>query len=86
MKLKKSIIVIWFTIIFSDIAYLFWHNQFVYSLCTPVPKNYQMVNCGDKIVIPQKAQLKKTAYSFCTTLYMHGSGFSQNIKLNERIP
>jgi len=64
MKLKKSIIVIWFTIIFSDIAYLFWHNQFVYSLCTPVPKNYQMVNCGDKKVIPQIAQLKNNSLLF----------------------
>lgn len=53
MKLKKSIIVLWLTIIFSGIAYLFWHNEFVYSLPTPVPKNYTMVNYGDKIIISQ---------------------------------
>ena len=64
MKLKKSIIVIWLTIIFSGIAYLFWHNEFVYSLPTPVPKNYKMVNCGDKIVIPQIAQLKNNSPLF----------------------
>jgi len=64
MKLKKSIIEIWLTIIFSGIAYLFWHKEFVDSFLTPVPKNYKMVNCGDKIVIPQIAQLKNNGLLF----------------------
>jgi hypothetical protein len=53
MKLKTSIVIIWLTIIFIGIAYLFCHNEFVYSLLTTVPKNYKTVNCGEKIIIPQ---------------------------------
>ena len=56
MKLKKSIVTVWLTIIFNGIAYLFWQNEFVYCLPAPVPRNYKMVNCGDKIIIPQIAQ------------------------------
>ncbi len=71
MKLKKSIIIVWLTIIFSGIAYLFWHNEFVYSLPTPVPKNYNLVNCGDKINIPRNTlKQKMVTLSSCTSLIL----------------
>lgn len=66
MKLKKSFIIIWLTIIFSSIACLFCHDTFAYTLATPVPENYKMVNCGDKIVSPQIAQLKNNSPLFRT--------------------
>ena len=56
--MKKRIIVMWLTILFSGIAYLFWHNEFVYSLPTPVPENYRSVNRGDKIIIPEILDVK----------------------------
>ena len=52
LKMKKSIILIWLAIVFTGIAFLFWHNEFVYSLPTPVPKNYKAVNPGNNIHIP----------------------------------
>lgn len=39
--------------IFTTIAVLFWHNEFKYSLPTPVPKNYKAVNPGNNIQIPE---------------------------------
>ncbi len=53
MKLKKSFIIIWLTIIFIGIVYLFWRNEFVYGLLTPIPKKHNIANCRDKIIIPQ---------------------------------
>src|SRR3981081_3389719 len=58
MRMKKSIIIIWLTIIFTGIAFLFWHNEFVYSLPTPIPKNYKTVNPGTIIHIPESLRSK----------------------------
>ena len=56
--MKKSIILIGLAIIFAGIAFLFWHNEFVYSLPTPIPKNYNAVNAGTDIDIPDSLQSK----------------------------
>jgi Domain of unknown function (DUF6436) len=56
--MKKSIILIWLAIIFAGIAFLFWHNEFVYSLPTPVPKDYMAVNPGTIVRIPESLQAK----------------------------
>jgi hypothetical protein len=52
MKITKGLVAIWLTILFTAIGYLFWQNEFVYSLPTPIPKNYKIVTPGDKITIP----------------------------------
>src|SRR6266576_2468714 len=51
--MKKSVILFWLAVIFAGIAFLFWHTEFVYSLPTPVPKNYKVVSPGSTIHIPQ---------------------------------
>ena len=57
-KIKISIILILLAIIFSGIAALFWNNQFVYSLPTPIPKNYNAVSLGIDIQLPEKLFFK----------------------------
>ncbi|HEV7783642.1 MAG TPA: redoxin domain-containing protein [Chitinophagaceae bacterium] len=46
MSLKKSFIAVWLIIIGSGIAYAFWHQEWKYSLPTPVPSNYHAINSG----------------------------------------
>ena len=57
-NIKITIILILLAFIFGGIAALFWHNQFVYSLPTPVPKNYTAVSLGNNPHIPGKLFLK----------------------------
>jgi len=49
--MKKWILLCWLLAIGSGIAYLFWYNEWQYSLPTPVPGNYQAVNTGTRIHI-----------------------------------
>lgn len=50
--MKKGLILIWLTLLFTMIVTLFWRNEYVYSLPTPVPKNLKAVRLGDDIDIP----------------------------------
>jgi hypothetical protein len=58
--MKKWIVIFLLVSIFSAIAGIFWHNEYVYSLPTPVPADYHKVNPGDpvdlygKIAVGQK--------------------------------
>lgn len=56
--MKKGFILILVTTIFTGIAFIFWHNQFIYSLPTPIPKNYRVVNISNNIHIPESLDLK----------------------------
>lgn len=47
--MRKSIVKIWLLLLFAVIVALFWHNEFVYSLPTPVPVNYKEVKPGEQI-------------------------------------
>lgn len=47
--MKKFLLIGWLTILFSGIIILFWYNEWVYSLPTPVPKTYRMIKHGDRI-------------------------------------
>ncbi|MBO9573068.1 MAG: hypothetical protein J7497_12825 [Chitinophagaceae bacterium] len=49
--IRKWIVLCWLILIFSGISLLFWHNEWKYSLPTPVPHNYQPVNPGTPISI-----------------------------------
>lgn len=55
--MRKGIVITWLAILFMGITALFWHNEWIYSLPTPVPSNYHPVNAGTVISLP--AQLKQ---------------------------
>jgi hypothetical protein len=47
--MRKGTVIIWLGFLFSGIAALFWHNDWVYNLPTPVPENYKAINAGENI-------------------------------------
>lgn len=47
--IKYTIVTVWMLAILAGIAFLFWHNEWKYSLPTPVPCNYSPVNMGDYV-------------------------------------
>jgi hypothetical protein len=44
--MKKVMVVIWLMLLLSAIGALFWYNEWVYHLPTPVPSNYKPVSQG----------------------------------------
>jgi peroxiredoxin len=52
--MKKWIAGVWLSVLLIIIAGLFWFNQLVYSLPTPVPNHYLPVNVGTKIKLNGK--------------------------------
>jgi hypothetical protein len=53
-KVRKWLLFVWLILIFAAISSIFWYNEWVYSLPTPVPLNYHSVNSGQYINIPTK--------------------------------
>lgn len=51
MSIKKSFIAVWLIIIGFGIAYIFWYQEWKYSLPTPVPANYQGIKSGTHVSI-----------------------------------
>jgi len=47
--MKKLLIIIWLILLFSAVGALFWYNEWVYHLPTPVPENYKPVSQGSVI-------------------------------------
>lgn len=48
--MKKTILLsLWFTLLVLAVGYLFWQNEFKYSLPTPVPQNYKPIAMGSRI-------------------------------------
>jgi len=47
--MKKILVIIWLLFLFSAVAALFWYNELVYHLPTPLPANYRSVNRGSVI-------------------------------------
>jgi Redoxin len=56
--MRKGIVLGWLTLLFAGVIALFWHNEWVYSLPTPIPKNYIPVKPGE--VIPVTLNLHST--------------------------
>jgi hypothetical protein len=54
--MKKLMVGAWLVLLLSAIGALFWYNEWVYHLPTPVPMNYKPVYPGE--VIALKAPLK----------------------------
>jgi hypothetical protein len=49
--MKKTIVIIWVALIFIMIGRLFWFNDWVYRLPTPVPSKYKVINQGEVVKI-----------------------------------
>ncbi|WP_316815336.1 TlpA family protein disulfide reductase [Pedobacter nyackensis] len=47
--MKKAFVFFWLILLFSAIGYLFWYNDIIYQLPTPIPKNYKSVEIGSLI-------------------------------------
>jgi hypothetical protein len=47
--MRKKLVIIWLTILLLVVIKLFWHNEWVYRLPTPVPANYSFVASGARI-------------------------------------
>jgi hypothetical protein len=47
--LKKLLVIFWLMLIFSGVGALFWYNEWVYHLPTPIPSNYKPVSQGKVI-------------------------------------
>jgi hypothetical protein len=49
--MKKGAAIIWLALLFTGIIALFWYNEWVYNLPTPIPGNYRPVSPGTRIDI-----------------------------------
>ncbi|TDO20802.1 DUF6436 domain-containing protein [Pedobacter duraquae] len=58
--MKKWLATTWLAFLLVTIVTLFWYNQFVYSLPTPVPLNYRTVKPGKKISVNDKIKTDHT--------------------------
>jgi len=47
--MKKMLVILWLFLLFSAVAGMFWYNDYVYHLPTPIPGNYRPVNNGTYI-------------------------------------
>jgi hypothetical protein len=56
--MHKGTIILWLAFLFAAIITLFWRNEYVYSLPTPVPENYRDVQTGSAIVLPETVKTK----------------------------
>lgn len=49
LNIKKGLVIFWLLLLFSAIGALFWYNDWVYQLPTPVPEDYKRVPTGQLI-------------------------------------
>jgi thiol-disulfide isomerase/thioredoxin len=49
--MRKGAVIIWLAFLFGGIIALFWYNEWVYTLPTPIPKNYKSIHAGEIINI-----------------------------------
>ncbi len=48
---RIAILVLWLTLLCGGVSYLFWQNEYKYSLPTPIPTDYHAVSTGEHIPI-----------------------------------
>ncbi len=58
--MKRIFVFAWLVLLFSGILYIFWYNDWKYSLPTPVPHNYHAVLQGTFIDL--KGEIPNTAH------------------------
>lgn len=49
-NMKKALVFFWLVFLFSAIGCLFWYNDLIYQLPTPIPKDYKSIEKGSLIV------------------------------------
>ena len=54
MMTRRGIVVTWLLILVVAVGTLFWYNEWLYSLPTPVPASYKFVKTSEHIVIVSK--------------------------------
>lgn len=47
--MRKPVVIAWLLFLFGGIVALFWRNEWIYSLPTPVPLGYHAVKTGERI-------------------------------------
>ena len=52
--MRKAMVIVCLSILFGGIITLFWYNEWVYSLPTPVPEHYRPVDTGSVIDLAGK--------------------------------
>jgi|SRR6185437_15195845 len=62
--MKKLMVLIWLMLLLSAVGALFWYNEWVYHLPTPVPKNYKPVYPGEYVALksPLPAERNKPVF------------------------
>lgn len=55
--MRKLLLWTWLGCLFSGIGFLFWHNEWKYTLPTPVPEHYRPVKIGDAVDLGHKIGL-----------------------------
>jgi hypothetical protein len=50
--MRKPVVVTWLVLLLAGIVALFWRNEWIYGLPTPMPSRYQDVKSGTKIELP----------------------------------
>ncbi|PTT00239.1 AhpC/TSA family protein [Pedobacter sp. HMWF019] len=51
--MRKILVIFWLMLLLSAIGALFWYNDWVYQLPTPVPKNYKAIGVGQLIALKE---------------------------------
>jgi peroxiredoxin len=57
--MKRVFVIIWLATVFTGIGYLFWYNEWKFSLPTPVPEHYHPPKIGEHISLSGKLQIKE---------------------------
>jgi len=57
--MRNLITVTWLSMLFSGIVALFWYNEWVYQLPTPVPEHYKVINTGENIALNRLSNTDK---------------------------
>jgi thiol-disulfide isomerase/thioredoxin len=56
--MRKVVVLTWLIVLLATVVVLFWYNEWVYSLPTPVPENYKVVDAGTSVDIAGKLSFK----------------------------
>ena len=57
--MKQLFITCWLLFLLSGVCYIFWYNEWKYTLPTPKPKNLHAINRGAHVDLTEKIQTEK---------------------------
>ncbi len=52
--MKKLLVTCWLLLLLSGVCYIFWYNEWKYTLPTPVPRNLHTINRGEHVDLSEK--------------------------------